>query len=160
MTPAAIARKASELENLIAEHRIVRCDMQQEHVTCIARVDMPEYGIEAGETFHLYAAASFPGYAYIVKEAPEGRQCSCPAHKPCKHLKAINVLMVARYYARKAAAHTMVLEPAPERREDDVVVHVADDARTGKFPTRKDMPLNGAGMKMERSPFGALVPMR
>lgn len=133
MTTKQLERHISEQENLLTAHRIVKVDMQSEHATCIARVDMPEYGIRAGETFHLVAASSHPGYAYIIRKGAEGRECSCTGfafRHSCKHAKAVNCIEVAHYYARKEAG-TLVLEPV--WREDDAVAHVEDSIRSGEF---------------------------
>lgn len=127
-------RRTNELANLLSEHRVVRVEMQAEHAVCVAREDLPAYGIKAGETFHLYAS-SYAGYAYIVREGVGGRECSCIGFSfkhTCKHCNAVNSIEVARYYARKGeAAGTLVLEPI--MREDDVLAHVEDSIRSGEF---------------------------
>lgn len=94
-------RKANELATLIAEHRVVRVSMQAEHATVTARVAMPEYGIAAGETYHLVAASSYKGYAYIVRwdSAWTRHACSCVGcemRHTCKHTVLVNEICIER----------------------------------------------------------------
>lgn len=141
-------RTANTLAELISAHRVVHVEMQQEHAVCIARVDMPEYGIKAGETFELVKAGSFAGYAYIIVYGPAGRVCSCPAKvQNCKHVKLASEIAVVRYYARKAHGG-LVLEPVAVIPDGDQDAHVADDLRGKRFPTREQMrrmPLDNRG---------------
>lgn len=91
-------RRSNELAQLIAQHRVVRVSMQAEHAVCVARVDMPEFGIVKGEMFHLFAS-SYQGYAYIVADG-----CGCKRYefrRDCKHCQSASKINVARYRARQ-----------------------------------------------------------
>lgn len=143
---AAIARRQQEINELVAEHRLVRVTYpnhqqdDQPMIPCVANRDMPEYGIVAGQQFTL-VASSYPGYYYIVTESADGRVCTCKGHQyrhSCEHAKEVNAFAVARYLAHKAG-NDLVLEPVAVIAADDQDEHVADDLRTGKFPTRKDL---------------------
>jgi hypothetical protein len=151
-----IERKANELASLLADHRIVKVEMQSEHVVCVARVDLPEYGVVAGGTFHLFAS-SYTGYAYLVTN--DG--CTCPSyefkHGTCKHSTAASQFTAARYFAHKAEAGRLVLEPI--MREDDVVAHVEDSIRSGELNTKGS--LNKCALRMEHiESLGRSIPMR
>lgn len=118
-------------QDMVNAHRLVKVSMQADHAVCVARVDMPEYDIKAGERFEL-VASSYVGYAYIIKNDAQGnRSCTCKRYEfmhTCKHCRQCSDYAVARYFARKAESeHEMVLELI--MREDDVVVHVEDDLR-------------------------------
>ena len=65
---------------------------EQEYIKCVARFDMPEIGIKAGETFYLArSASSNDGTYYIVvwNNVTLKWDCPCPARKPCRHSKTI-----------------------------------------------------------------------
>lgn len=131
---SAAERKAAELVTLLSEHRLVKVDMQQEHVTCTARVDMPEYGIKRGEMFHLVACGSHPGYAYIVTwdTAWNKHACSCQGYAArhfCKHADLVNEVCKAKYHQRKSV-------PARQFEswgESDTVAHVEDSIASGEL---------------------------
>lgn len=136
-------RQFRELAELVVDHKVIRVSMQADHATCIAREDMPEYGIAAGETFHLfmsgYSDINGNSYAYIYN----ANGCACGAYQHlhnCKHVPLANAAIVARYNARKGEqAGTLVLSPVATIREDDQATHVAEDVQMGRFPTRKDL---------------------
>lgn len=106
-------RKQNELAQLIAERRVVRAEMQAQHATVTARVDMPEYGIKAGETFHL-VMSSFEGYAYIVKwdQVWTKHACGCKGYEwkhYCKHTDNVNAVCKSRFHQQR---------PTPARQQE------------------------------------------
>lgn len=104
-------------QDMVNSHRLVKVQMQAEHATCIARVDLPEYGIKAGEQFEL-VQSSYVGWAYIITtDEQHNRICTCNGfmwRRDCKHVKLCSKQAAARYFAHKAdSEHELVLEPAP-----------------------------------------------
>ncbi|MGH2478087.1 MAG: hypothetical protein ACRDHW_00310 [Ktedonobacteraceae bacterium] len=109
-------RKINELAALISAHRIVKVTMQAEHAVCIAHVDMPEYGICAGDTFHLFTS-SYAGYAYIVTN--DGCGCKSYEHRHgCKHNQEASKINASRYFAHKSSQ---------KWDESDTAAHALDD---------------------------------
>lgn len=132
MTTKQLERKASELESLITDHRVVRVEhFQGEHLTCTANVDMPEYGIRKGETFHLYAS-SFDGWFYIVRwdSVWTRHACSCRGYEMrhhCRHADAVKTICTSKYHQSQPVAARSF--------EDwgDMDAHVEDSIRSGEL---------------------------
>jgi hypothetical protein len=58
-----------------------------------ANVDMPEYGLKAGDTFYLVRSSKNDGLYYIVRWNYDriGWQCPCPATKRCRHIELVSL---------------------------------------------------------------------
>lgn len=116
-------RQAPTQADLIEQHRIVKIDFfEGEHLKCVARVDMPEWNIQAGETFWLVKAGSYAGYYYIVSWDRVSWACRCPSVKPCKHQRYVNALLVEQYKAKQQAE-------VARRIDIDWREHVEDELR-------------------------------
>src|SRR5262249_32756443 len=135
------------------------------HMICTARVDMPEFHLEAGESFQLfesgYSDESGASYAYIV--GIDG--CSCKGHEhrhSCQHSPEASRVHVARLHLRQQTW-----------REDDELAHVEDSLVAGEFEReaariierlqaeeqRASAPLFVGRRKFEIGPNGYAVPM-
>lgn len=131
---SAVERKDVELSKLLNEHRLIKVDIQQEHVTCTARVDMPEYGIKRGEMFHLVACGSYPGYAYIVTwdAAWNKHACSCKSYQfrhACQDADLVNEVCKAKYHQRKSVPARQFEDWG----ESDTAAHVEDSIASGEL---------------------------
>lgn len=70
-----------------------------------ARVDMPEYGLQAGQTIYLVRSSRNDGTYYIVAWNYEQIRwvCRCPATVPnCRHVRAVNTALAGRAAYKKA----------------------------------------------------------
>lgn len=94
---------------------------EAQHIQCKARVDLVIGGIEikAGTVFHLVRSSKNDGTYYLVRwnDVRIRWECSCQSHKECKHLIAVNALLVARYQRERITG-------------TDLVQHVEDDLRS------------------------------
>lgn len=159
MTTKQLERKASELESLISAHRVVRCDMQSEHIRCVARVDLPEYGVRAGETFHL-VQSSYEGYAYVVTENAEFGYIECPCkayefHRQCKHTKLVGAANAARYFRQHELTEAAAIAPAILGEfAQDLEQHVTDSIESGEFVD----PFAGMTKAQQREAYRAMYP--
>lgn len=83
---------------------------EQEMIRCVARVDMPEYGLKVGDVFYLARSSKNDGQYYVCRFDDRAASwfCGCPARKPCRHEKAAGAHSHARMLAQKAAK-----EPTP-----------------------------------------------
>ena len=157
----------AEKDEMLAEHRIVRVSIQTGHATCTARIDMPEYGILAGESFQLfvsnYSDEQGGSYAYIVSDG-----CSCKSYefrRQCEHRNMASRYNLIRY--KEQVWH-----------HEDELTHVEEGIGSGDFEIEEPMsnlaaltdeiiksekravaPLNIRGKKYEEGPNGYAVPM-
>jgi hypothetical protein len=148
MTTKQLERIATELDKLISEHRVVRTEMQSEHMTCVARVDMPEYGIHQGETFHLVACGSHPGYAYIVRWDSDWNKhaCTCQRYQfrhQCDDAALVNAICKERYHQQRWD-------------ESDTQVHIEDSIASGEMDWSD--PFAGMSEQQRREAYRAMYP--
>lgn len=61
-------------------------------IRCVARQDMPEFGMLEGSCFYLARSSKNDGTYYLLTWDYERIQfhCSCPATKLCRHMKLVN----------------------------------------------------------------------
>lgn len=122
---ATLTRKPTEIKSAV----IYRCTDKATH-----------------ETFYLVASDSEPG-AYHTVHFDESRlawTCSCPAHKPCKHQRAVQEVVKARH-ARQSSQPVFI--PCPSVISDEAYILSADGKswkRVGKrdrelYPECRDM---------------------
>jgi hypothetical protein len=84
-------------------------------VRMTANVDMPEYGLTAGQTFYLVRSSEDNGLYYIVRwnyeqiEWTDGCKHSVerPNAKPCRHRRLVSDDCRARKEAKRAAASVL-----------------------------------------------------
>lgn len=168
------ATKMNQLANLIAQKRVVFVDFcQSQSLKITARVDMPEWGVMAGETVYLVASDSYAGYYYIQRyDAARGAWvCYCPARKPCKHEKYVQVQRLAEYRRQREIAESeqVAREVLGCGVAEDLTAHVEDALAVGEFELqaerilqqerRASAPLNaGRGFTVVESEFGS-IPM-
>lgn len=112
----------AEKDEMLTARRIVKVAIQTGHVMGIARVDMPEYGLSAGEHFHLfesgYSDEQGNAYAYIVADG-----CSCKSYEfrcQCVHSQDASWRNLAWYQGQKW-------------NKDDELAHVEDSLESGEF---------------------------
>lgn len=139
-TTRTATRKSGELAKLIAAKRVVFVDHYQgQHLKITARVDMPGWGVMAGETVYLVASRTYAGYYYLQKY-DAGRNdwtCYCPARKPCAHQKYIAAIRLAEYRRQEQIADAQVIAPQVLGCEvaQDLRAHVEDSLESGEFDT-------------------------
>lgn len=91
---------------------------EQELIHCIAKTDMPEYGLKKDEQFDLVRSSANDGTYYIVVTLPLiGRHCGCKGYQfrqSCRHTKTVNIRVAATHVASKHSTqpNTLVVEPA------------------------------------------------
>ncbi len=75
---------------------------QQRYIRCVARVDMPEYGITVGEVFYCSRSSKNNGEYYITRfdVSLHTWLCSCAAVWHCKHIKGVSAACKARAKSR------------------------------------------------------------
>jgi hypothetical protein len=138
-----MATTANELEAMQNNHRLVSCQMQQEVMTCRARVDLPEYGIKKGQLFWLVASENIAGFAYLVtSSAPAGRHCTCKCHEfkgSCKHADKVNERVAAEFFQLSLEEYRL----QKARKLQNAAKKVAIPAPAKKVVDRRDVPLNG-----------------
>lgn len=93
---------------------------------------------ETGEVFYLVASDSQSGTYHMVRfdNARLSWRCDCPAHKPCKHEKAVCEVVNARHRRERelAAAATIATSALPEMAHaGDVEQHVEDSLASGEL---------------------------
>lgn len=121
------------MKNVAVTKMIIKIEhCESRRIRCIARQDIPEIGILAGEKFHLVRVS---GSSYMVKKITvlsrvvnmdgsvtsevlsssgevytttlrrnHEHSCSCPATKECIHIDCLRHLENARAQKRRAAA--------------------------------------------------------
>src|SRR5215469_201318 len=117
-------RKAEKQVELIREHRMVKLPFTQAIKRVVANRDIPEIEVKAGEVFYLIAAGSYKGYFYICRfDATRSvYQCSCPAYGQCKHQKALQSQLVARYREEQAEEAASAIREAERVMQEQKVL--------------------------------------
>lgn len=79
-------------------------------VRMTANIDFPEYNIKTGETFYLVRSSKDDGTYYIVtwNAIKMTWDCRCPATKPCRHMKLVNLDCKARKQSKQVAASATI----------------------------------------------------
>lgn len=105
-----IASNATIVSQSLGTVKVEHTTAQQ--IRCTARQDMPAYGIKAGETFYLTRSSKDNGEYYVTRFDTDGArwQCSCPSHKPCRHMKAVNAVLAIRRAAIQAKPAQVVVD--------------------------------------------------
>lgn len=125
-------RKQAELTQLIAEHRVIAAQTENDIERAIANqyID-PAYGLKPGDIFHL-VRSSHDGYFYIV--TPEG--CSCNSYQyrhTCRHTKAVSAFCKANINKRDwqiVECEQIAEEVLGPDFAQDLVQHIEDELRT------------------------------
>jgi hypothetical protein len=72
-----------------------------QYIRCTARVDITIGSIEikVGTVFYLTRSSKNDGTYYLTffSEVKSSWDCSCPAFKPCRHIKIVNVALKVRF---------------------------------------------------------------
>ncbi|MBO0790000.1 MAG: hypothetical protein J2P36_03495 [Ktedonobacteraceae bacterium] len=123
---------------------------EQESIRCVARQDMPEYGIKAGDIFYLSRSSRDNGDYYITRydEKAACWFCSCPSRKPCRHEKNAGQAAHARrvrlqQLAAKAVLPSQVAQAARTTRQPVITSAKPATPRVAASQPRYEAPLNG-----------------
>lgn len=133
-------------------------------IRCVARKDMPEYGLLEGQVFYCSRSSKNDGTYYLATWNFERItwDCRCPAIKPCRHEKLIK--------ANGAKSHTLQGFKPLSKAEKFARLLVTYDARfqvptPGRVIVEAEQIVKAAlnrpvTSKFELAPSGRLVPMR
>lgn len=127
----SIERKQAELAQLIAEHRVIAAQTENDIERAIANqcID-PAYGLKPGDIFHL-VRSSHDGYFYIVTEG--GCRCNAYVYRhTCRHVQMVRNFCRENLGKRdwKIVEAEQIAEEVLGEFAQDLVQHIEDELRT------------------------------
>lgn len=97
--------------------KVTHIDPEQKVIRCVARVDMPDYDIKAGQVFFLSRASEVDTFYIVVWNKEQNKwACGHPARanaKPCTHVQAVSTHCHDRAEREKAARLAASKPPIP-----------------------------------------------